>query len=543
MTQLPLALGGLGLFLLGMLVLTDGLRALAGDAVQRVLLRFTRTPWSGAATGAALTAVLQSSSVMTVTTVAFVGAGLLTFAQALGVMFGANIGTTLKGWLFALLGMEFEVSPFAMPLLLAGVMLRFFGRGRLRDAGWSLAGFALLFMGLEAMQEAMQGLGDQLTPEDFPPDTPLGRLAMLGIGALLTLVTQSSSAGVAIALVAVGAGTLHFPQAAAMVIGMDVGTTSTTALATIGGSTQTRRTGYAHVVYNVMTGVGAYFLLDPFVALLDLVPGNLVASSPHLALVAFHTTFNTLGVLVVLPLTGRFARLMTRMVPERGPDLLRRLEPNLLGDPDAAVLALFGTLQEVTRELTRGLARTLEVGAPPHLDRDLLERLQQSVDGARGYADRVLPASLREETSQQVVGVVHALDHLDQLVDLAGRGDRVAALHRDPGLMELAAPVRAALEELAAQASEAPAVGAASLSRARSGLAEAREPMRRAILARVPIGKLTLEEAIQRLDALRWLGAITYDAWRVAHHLAAIRDPELRQAAPEGLREEGEVSA
>jgi phosphate:Na+ symporter len=540
-TQLPLVLGGLGLFLLGMLVLTDGLRAIAGDSVQRLLLRFTRTPWSGAATGAALTAVLQSSSVMTVTTVAFVGSGLMTFAQALGVMFGANIGTTLKGWLVALLGMELEVSRFAMPLLFAGVLVRFFARGKLRDAGWALAGFALLFLGLEAMQTALGALGDRLTPADFPPDTVTGRLLLIGMGAVMTLVTQSSSAGVAMALAAVGAGTLEFTQAAAMVIGMDVGTTSTTALATIGGSPQTRRTGYAHVVYNLMTGVGAFLLLDPFVTLLGILDGGLISRAPHIALVAFHTTFNTLGVLAVLPLTGRFARLMTRVIPESAPDPLRRLEPTLLGDPDAAALALVGTLEEVTRDLTVGLTRALEVRSRPTLDHDLLDRLQRAVHGARSYADRVMPAQLREETSHQLVGLLHALDHLDQLADAAGRSDRIAALHRDLGLMQVAAPVRAALESLGAQAGEAPAAAAAALARARSTLAEEREPLRRELLARVPVGQLTLEEALHRLDALRWLGAVTYDAWRVAHHLAAIRDPELRESPEQTLRAEGEA--
>ena len=146
-----LCLGGLGLFLLGMTVLTDGLRALAGRALRRLLSRFTRSPLSGAMTGAVTTAVVQSSSATTVAAVGFVGAGLLTFPQALGIVLGANVGTTITGWLVALLGFKLELGTAAMPIVLVGALIRLFARGRASAVGFAVAGFGLIFVGISLL--------------------------------------------------------------------------------------------------------------------------------------------------------------------------------------------------------------------------------------------------------------------------------------------------------------------------------------------------------------------------------------------------------
>jgi phosphate:Na+ symporter len=166
-----LCLGGLGLFLLGMVVLTEGLRALAGRALRRVLSRFTRSPRSGAMTGALTTAVVQSSSAITVATVGFVGAGLLTFPQALGIVLGANIGTTVTGWLVALLGFKLELGTAALPIVLVGVLIRLFTKGRPSAAGFAIAGFGLIFVGISLLQQGMGGFVGVITPDSFPPDT------------------------------------------------------------------------------------------------------------------------------------------------------------------------------------------------------------------------------------------------------------------------------------------------------------------------------------------------------------------------------------
>lgn len=226
------AVGGLGLFLLGMSVMTGGLKAMADDRLRSTLAATTKGPVSGVCTGAVATAILQSSSATTVAAVGFVHAGLLTFSQALGIIFGANIGTTMTGWLVALVGFKLKLGEVMLPVIFVGMLFRLAGRGRIESVGTALAGFGLIFVGIGVLQDGMAAFHGVVTPDVFPPDTIIGRLLLVTIGVAITVVTQSSSAGVAAALTAVHAGTITLPQAAAMVIGMDFGTTITAAMAT-----------------------------------------------------------------------------------------------------------------------------------------------------------------------------------------------------------------------------------------------------------------------------------------------------------------------
>jgi len=259
------ALAGLGLFLLGLIIMMEALRALAGDAVRTAIVRFTNSPLSGAITGAIATAILRSSSATTVAAVGFVGAGVIGFSESLGIIFGANVGTTLTGWIVVLLGFKLHLEGVMTLLLLLGALLRLLAKDRLATSGYALAGFSLIFVGIAMMQQGMSGFGDLITPEQLPTDTFSGRLKLVAFGILFTLVTQSSSAGVAMALTALFSGAINFPQAAALVIGMDVGTTVTAAIATIGQSREARRTGFSHVIYNLIM-IMRKFRWSPFIA-------------------------------------------------------------------------------------------------------------------------------------------------------------------------------------------------------------------------------------------------------------------------------------
>ncbi len=238
------AAGGLGLFLMGMSVMTEGLRALADEKLRSLLSRSTKSLGLAVCTGAFATAMVQSSSATTVAAVGFVHAGLLTFSQSLGIIFGANIGTTITGWMIALVGFKLQLGEIMLPIILVGALLRLSGSGRLKSAGTALAGFGLIFVGITALQNGMSEFQGLVTPDSFPPDTWLGRLLLILIGIVITVITQSSSAGVAAAITAISTGTITLHQGAAMVIGMNVGTTVTAAMATIGGNIQARRTGF-----------------------------------------------------------------------------------------------------------------------------------------------------------------------------------------------------------------------------------------------------------------------------------------------------------
>jgi len=229
MSTMISVLGGVGLFLLGMTVMTAGLKGLAGSALRTVLAKAAATPLRGAFWGALATLLVQSSSATTMTTIGLVSAGLLTFPQGLGLVFGANVGTTGTGWLVALIGVRVSLTAAALPMIFVGALVKLLGRGRVSGTGAALAGFGLVLFGLTTLQQGMGGLADRLNPADLPavvssPDTGwwlsmLGVLALVAVGLVITTVMQSSTAAIAVTLSAHYAGAVGLEQSCALIIG------------------------------------------------------------------------------------------------------------------------------------------------------------------------------------------------------------------------------------------------------------------------------------------------------------------------------------
>ena len=504
------ALGGIGLFLVGMTLMRDGLDSLARGAVRGGLARFTTNPLSGAITGIVTTAMVQSSSATTVTAVGFVGAGLLTFPQALGVLFGANIGSTLTGWMIALLGFKLDLGTVAQPLLFAGALLRLFGRGTAARLGLALAGFSLLFIGVDALRAGLGAAAGLVTPDQLPADTLAGRIALVLIGLALTVVTQSSAAGVAMAMAALGAGAINLPQAAAMAIGMDIGTTATALLAAVGGSTGMRRTALAHVVYNLMTGAMAFMLLGPYARLAGAVSG----ADAAVALVAFHSGFNVLGVVLVLPFTSAFARLIIRLVPERSAPALRRLDPLLLDQPDAALDAAAATAADLSRIGFAGIA-TMAAGRPLSLPAQLLD---QSVDALRDYVDQLRIGHGSPDRRGRQIALIHLIDHLSRLSRRLSDSGAAQALNEHRPLRRLGV----LLARMAATAATSPANASGcteSFGRLHRLVATRHGWLRTRVIASAAQGTCAPDAALDQLDALRWFARVSYHLWRITAYL------------------------
>jgi len=514
-----IVLGGVGLFLFGMTTLTDGLRSLANAPARRALARFTRTPLSGAVTGALTTAVIQSSSATTVTAVGFVGAGLLTFPQALGVIFGANFGTTLKGWIIALFGFRFELGVAAMPLLFVGVMASLLLKGKAAEIGRAVAGFSLLFIGLGMMQEGAAAFEGRFDPSDLPGDSWLGRAQLVGIGVAMTIITQSSSVGVAAALVALNAGAISFAQAAAMVIGMDVGTTFTAAMAALGGSSAMRQTGWAHVIYNVITGVAAFLLLDVYQAALR---GWVEGGEKEFALVAFHSSFNFLGVVAVLPFADAFARLIQRLIPDHGAVIRGAPDERLLADPSAALDAATGALRGVAAALFAGLTNALGQPVPSAARLEArARRAQAPLEDLSAYVARIKPKNSGATQEQRLRRLLHVIDHLDRLEARFGQNQQVETMASDPRLLRLSRIMGRMAGEMTEEADLARL--AQRLDRLHRILNRQRDGFRERRVARVSQGLLDAELAYDQMDAMRWLHRVCYHLWRIAHHLDGAR--------------------
>lgn len=515
--ELLLLIGGVGLFLLGMVILTEGLRGLAGGTMRRVLTRFTKTPVTGVITGALTTAVIQSSSATTVAAVSFVAAGLLTFPQALGIVLGANIGTTVTGWIIAILGFKLHMGQIVLPFIFIGVLLKLFGNARLGQIGWALAGFSLLFIGIESMQQGMAPYEGIITPSIFPDDTFFGRLQLVAIGAVITLVTQSSSAGVVAALVALSAGSVTFSQAAAMVIGMDIGTTFTAALATIGGSTATRQTGYAHVIYNAMIGIMAFFLLGPFSGFVDTFIATGGPGSAQISLVAFHTAFNVFGVLLILPFARPFARLIVKIVPERGPPLLQRLDEHLLSDPASAVDASIATIRDILVSIIGIMSELLDPKRKMHFDAAQLRSVEEALAETYRFVEKIQTDPAQKRAHNRHLAIVHALDHLIRLSHRCTQTNRIETLRSESRLHRLSKLLRDTIMSLL----ENPVSSQEErrLERVHSIFLKQRGVYRDRIVEHSARQQMSAHTALERLDSIRWLHRVAYHLWRIEHHL------------------------
>jgi len=525
------AAGGLGLFLIGMVILTEGLRGLAGESLQRSMRRFTRSPVSGAFTGMGITALIQSSSATTVAAVGFAGAGLLTFPQALGLVFGANVGTTVTGWAVALLGFKLDLSSILPPLILAGALLRLFGRGRVATAGYALAGFGLIFLGIDLLAAGMGSLQGVFSPDRFPPGTIAGRFALVGLGVVMTIVTQSSSAGVATALTALHTDTIGLVQACALVIGMDVGTTVTAVFAAIGGTVAARRTASAHVVFNLLIATGAFVILPLYmIALGQLLPGTL-ERNPELCLVGFHTLFNLIGLVVVLPAAGPFARLLERIVPDQPTRWTERLDPALLRDPAVALRAVTPTLGELTHHAFEMVRDGLRGEPPVEARRGIL---LLAVEQTRAYLARIETPSRGGLTDARELSVLHLIDQLRRLLSRLRQRERMQALGRETELVEQARRVAPVLSKSLDDA----AASAIRLAEIESDLAADRDESRRQLLDRAARGEIDSSEAISRMDARRWLERVTHHVARILHHM-----DQVQRDRPSASRAEVEPEA
>lgn len=337
------AAGGLALFLLAMLMMTEGLKTFAGGALKQLLGQWTSTPLRGVFSGMLVTGVVQSSSAVTVATIGFVNAGMLTLRQALGVIFGTNVGTTMTGWLVSLVGFGFKIESFALPILAVGVGVRLLAPGKRHQGfGQALAGFGLFFLGLSILKEAFGGLAanygsalDDAAGGNWP--------TFLLAGFVATLLTQSSSAAIAIILTAAAGGVVGVESAAAAVIGANIGTTSTAALAVIKATPSAKRLALGHIVFNVITGVVALLLLPVVLWLVGLLAHRFGADGrPAVVLALFHSVFNVLGVLIMLPLANRLATQLERLFRSAEEDLGRpqHLDATLVSTPALAVSAL-----------------------------------------------------------------------------------------------------------------------------------------------------------------------------------------------------------
>src|SRR5262245_51308442 len=396
-------IGGVGLFLLGMSVMTAGLKGMAGAGLRAALSNAAATPLRGAFWGGVATLLVQSSSATTMTTIGLVSAGLLTFPQGLGLVFGANVGTTGTGWLIALIGLRVSLTAAALPMIFIGALIKLLGRGRAAAAGAALAGFALVLFGLTTLQQGMGGLAERLHPADLPAvlaapgvawwSSLLGVLALVAVGLLMTAVMQSSTAAIAVTLSAYFTGAIGLDQGCALIIGQNIGTATSSAMAAIGASSTAKRLALAYVLFKVIAAVIA-LLLFPVITPLLISASRTIDGVTLLA--GYHTAYNVVGVLVLLPLIDQFTRFVERILPERTSALTRCLDPAALATPIAAVEAVRRTVARALIAVCTSLDNALEAAS-----RSVGQRCRIGAGGRR----RVAPGTNIHVRCERAAGV------------------------------------------------------------------------------------------------------------------------------------------
>src|SRR5690554_1533211 len=353
-TTIMLAFGGVGLLLLGMQLITEGLKNAAGSELNSFLERTTQTRVRAAATGFGITAIVQSSGAVIVATLGFTNAGILSLRQAAWVVFGSNLGTTMKAWIVAVVGLNLNIELFALPLIGLGMFIHLvFHKRRWSHVGMALAGFGALFLGLGVMRDAFGDVAAWLPVEQLSTAGGLGILLAVLVGAILTALMQSSSASMAIIITTSVTGVFTPLLGAALVIGANLGATSTSLLAAIGSTTNARRLALIHVTEKAFTGTIALILLVPMAWLISLFAGGEGRANISMGLAFFHTLFNVLSLVLMSFVANPLIRFVERRIkqPELSSERTRYIDDTVLEVPSMGVAAMHSELKRVFKQL------------------------------------------------------------------------------------------------------------------------------------------------------------------------------------------------
>ncbi len=361
-------LAGLGIFLFGMLLIEESVKALSGRTFRRIIRTYTNGRLRAIGSGALVTALLQSSSAVSLMVLAFVGAGVMSMPNAIGVIMGSNIGTTLTAWIIATVGFKIKIESLALPFIGIGAigLILFRPTSRMAFLTRLSIGFGFLFLGLDFMKGSVESFAETFSLNDF---AQYGLWVFLLVGTCFTALMQASAATIAIVLTALNSGLITFDIGAVMVIGANIGTTITVLLGAIGGAPTKKRVSMSHLIFNVVTGVTAFAGLPIMVKAVSMVVDIGTNSLTGLAL--FHTLFNLVGVLLFFPFLGLFSNLLTRIYPDQKTVLTVYLDQTPSEVTEAAIAALRKEIGHLLQEGQLYNLRLLRIDEKLVFDADL----------------------------------------------------------------------------------------------------------------------------------------------------------------------------
>ena len=443
-------IGGVGLFLYGMKVMSEGLQKIAGDRMRSVLSAMTRNRFMGVLTGIVITVLMQSSSASTVMVVSFVNAGLMSLAQSIGVIFGANVGTTFTSWIIAVLGVKVDISAFVMPIVAISIPLMFSSKSRYKSLSEFMIGFALLFMGLGLINDNVP----ELSPEQLEflaGYSSMGFLSVLlfvFVGAAITMVIQSSAATFAIVMVMAVKGWIPFEMACAIVLGSNIGTTITPILASFGANLTAKKAALAHFMFNFFGSIWTVVFYYPFCALIVWVTKVMGQGDPTLPMAEFgnpeqyavavsfgmsifHTVFNLINLCVMIWIPGVYVKVCNTLIRSKNKDeedfqlkfisrgLLHASELNIMQAQRESVVYA----ERVKRMI--GMAQTLvhtkngteefnKLYTRIEKYEDISDRMEIEI---ANYLNKVMDSRLSYEGKLRVSGILNIVSEIESVAD------------------------------------------------------------------------------------------------------------------------------
>lgn len=526
--SLAAVLGGVGLFLLGMTLLTEGLKALAGPGIRGSLQRVTARPARGFGAGVAMTVASQASSATVLATIGFVTAGMLSLGSALPIIAGATVGTSSTTWFVATLGLSKGASVVLMPFLALGALMRAIGHGRWRHVGTAVAGLTVLLLSISFIRANVSGVAEAIDLGARDAQSTGGRAALVGIGALLAVAMQSSASPIALSIVALHGGVVGWDEAAHLAVGATVGTTSTGFLATLGTRAAARQAAIAWIAcaaIQAAVALASYPLLAAWSrGVADRLATGAGLDHGAAAIAVFHTTFTAIGAVPVLLAPVALARRIARAFPERGG------LPRIVGF-DRSALEVPGVAAATAR---RGLAEAgvavcdlaleaLRDGDAPGLV-DRIENASASLEATRAFIGEIQVPEGDRATVEMQRGTIGALDHLARLVGDVRNLRRAAhgGAFRSPAVRAYLDDASAAVTTLRdwLRAMDAPCPLQA-LRATSASLGARRKAERTDTLNRTAAGSTAPDRAIADLDALRYADRMAHHAAKAAGYLAA----------------------
>lgn len=409
-------LSGIAIFVIGMFFMQDGFKQLSGGILEKLLQKFTSNTFYAITTGFLSTSIVQSSTIITLVVISFLSAELLTLVQGIGVIFGSNLGSTTTAWIVSSLGVNVKISTYAFPMIVFGVIFRFFKTNAFKGTGNVLLGLGFIFLGIAYMKDGFDVMKSSIDLASYAMEGYLGIIVYILVGIIVTVVIQSSAATLAIVITALNADSISYINALALAIGANVGTTLTAILASFTSNENGKRVAFIHLVFNVISGIFITIFIFHFKDLVDFLAPYLAISENNygMKLALFHTIFSAVGIVILTPFIPLLVRLSENLIPKKisSASKPKYLSLSSIPSPDAALVSIRKEIINLYENCQKAMLHALNLHTTGLTRESLKTRLQDEVSIIDTNIDEIYQKNLKSLYSDIIQYSSFAQEHM-----------------------------------------------------------------------------------------------------------------------------------